>query len=66
VADGRPNGSDYRIARQRSALALVALVVLIVVADSLGFGGTVDPLILAGLLVTAAGLVGVDLPGLHR
>ena len=50
----------------RSALALGALVVLIVVADSLGFGGTVDPLILAGLLVTAAGLVGVDLPGLHR
>jgi len=41
-------------------------VVVIVLADSLGVGRDVDPAVLYGLLLTAAGLLAVDLPGLHR
>jgi hypothetical protein len=63
---GRPNGRNYRDARQRSAFALVGLVIVIVVADSLSLGRTVEPLVLTPILLTAAGLLAVDLPGLGR
>ena len=41
-------------------------MVLIVIADSLGFGRPVEPLVLGALLITAAGLLAVDLPGMKR
>jgi len=63
---GQPNGRDYRDARQRSAFALVGLVVVIVLAESFGWGDHVEPLILTPILLTAAGLLAVDLPGLGR
>lgn len=65
LPDGRQSG-DYRIARQASALLLIALVVVIVLSDSLGIGRQVEPLILVALLVAAAGLLAVDLPDLKR
>lgn len=60
------SGPEYRSARQAIALILVGLVVLIVAADSLGIGRPVEPVILAALLLTAAGMVAVDLPSLRR
>lgn len=61
-----PPGSEYRAARQAIAVVLVGLVVLIVVVDSLGVGRPVEPIILGALLLTAAGMVAVDLPALRR
>lgn len=58
-------GSEYRLVRQGIAIALVGLVVLIVASDSLGFGRPVEPVILGALLLTAAGMVAVDLPNLR-
>ncbi|MEA2025310.1 MAG: hypothetical protein U9O18_01330 [Chloroflexota bacterium] len=66
MAHRPPNGRDYREARQRAAFALVGLVVAIVMLHSLGLGAHVDPLILSPILLTAAGLLAVDLPGLGR
>ncbi len=64
---GEPrNGRDYREARQRSAFALIGAAVVIVLAESFGLGGHVDPLVLTPLLLTAAGLLAVDMPGLGR
>ena len=66
MAHRPPNGRDYREARHRSAFALVGLVVVIVLADSFHLGSHVDPLVLSPILLTAAGLLAVDLPGLSR
>ncbi len=59
--EGRaPN--DYRWARQVSALLLIGLVVVIVVLDVIVEGYDVSPPVLIPLLLTAAGLLSVDLP----
>ena len=58
--------SEYRWARQVSALLLVVVVVVIVVLDVIVDGYEVSPTILVPLLLTAAGLLSVDLPGLRR
>lgn len=55
-----PGGGDYRVVRIGIAIALVGLVVLIVALDSVGVGRSVDPVVLFSLLLTAAGMVAVD------
>ncbi len=59
--EGRPSG-DYRWARQVAALLLIAVVVVIVVLDVVADDYEVRPLVLIPLLLTAAGLLSVDLP----
>jgi hypothetical protein len=54
--------SEYRWARQVSAVLLIAVVVLIVVLDVVVEGYEVSPPVLVPLLLTAAGLLSVDLP----
>ncbi len=66
MADERRNGSSYRAARQTSAFLLIGVVVVIVLADSFGIGRQVEPLILVPLLLTAGGLLAVDLRSLGR
>ena len=58
--------SEYRWARQVSALLLVAVFVLIVVLDVITDDYEVSPTILVPLLLAAAGLLSVDLPGIGR
>ena len=58
--------SEYRWARQVSALLLIAVVVVIVVLDVITDGYEVSPTILVPLLLAAAGLLSVDLPGIGR
>ena len=58
--------SEYRWARQVSALLLIGLVVVIVVLDVITDGYEVSPTILVPLLLAAAGLLSVDLPGIGR
>ena len=58
--------SEYRWARQVSALLLIGLVVVIVVLDVIADGYAVSPTILVPLLLAAAGLLSVDLPGIGR
>jgi hypothetical protein len=65
VGDGERK-PDYRLARQASAVLLIATVVVIVIADSLGFGREVNPIILYGLIAAAAGLLAVDIPGMRN
>jgi hypothetical protein len=62
VGDERPPTSEYRWARQVSALLLIAVVVVIVVLDVIVDGYDVSPPVLVPLLLTAAGLLSVDLP----
>jgi hypothetical protein len=66
VSDEQPTASEYRWARQVSALLLVVLVVVIVVLDVITDGYEVSPTILVPLLLAAAGLLSVDLPGIGR
>ena len=56
------DGSAYRWARQVAALALIAVVVVIVVLDVVIEAYEVSPPVLVPLLLTAAGLLSVDLP----
>ena len=65
AGSGEP-GSEYLVVRRGIAVVLVAVVVVIVLADSLGLGRPVEPVILGALLLTAAGMVAVDLPALRR
>ncbi len=58
--------SEYRWARQVSALLLIAVVVVIVVLDVITDDYEVSPTILVPLLLAAAGLLSVDLPDLRR
>ena len=60
--DDQRASSDYRWARQVSALLLIAVVVVIVVLDVLEDHYEVSPPVLVPLLLTAAGLLSVDLP----
>jgi hypothetical protein len=54
--------AEYRWARQVSAVLLIAVVVVIVVLDVLEDDYEVNPPVLVPLLLTAAGLLSVDLP----
>lgn len=59
--------NDYRLARQVSAGLLIAVVGFMVIAGSFeGLGRPVEPIVLVSLLVAAAGLLSVDLPGLRK
>jgi peptidoglycan/LPS O-acetylase OafA/YrhL len=62
VSDEQRAPNDYRWARQVLALLLIAVVVLIVVLDVIVEGYEVSPPVLVPLLLTAAGLLSVDLP----
>ena len=62
--DEQPTASEYRWARQVSALLLIGLVVVIVVLDVIADDYEVSPTILVPLLLAAAGLLSVDLPGI--
>ena len=62
MTDDRDPPSEYRWARQVSAVLLIAVVVLIVVLDVIVEGYDVSPPVLVPLLLTAAGLLSVDLP----
>ena len=64
MSDDRRPPSDYRWARQVSALLLIGVVVVIVVLDVLVDDYDVSPPVLVPLLLTAAGLLSVDLPRL--
>ena len=66
MSDERRAPSEYRWARQVSALLLTAVVVVIVVLDVITDGYEVSPTILVPLLLAAAGLLSVDLPGIGR
>jgi hypothetical protein len=66
VSDEDQARSEYRWARQFSALLLIGLVVVIVVLDVITGGYEVSPTILVPLLLAAAGLLSVDLPDLRR
>ena len=62
---GSDSSSEYRLVRQGIAISLVVLVIIIVLVDSVGLGRPVEPIILGALLLTSAGMVAVDLPGLR-
>ncbi len=62
MTDELPTTSEYRWARQVSAILLIAVVVVIVVLDVIAEGYDVSPPVLVPLLLTAAGLLSVDLP----
>ena len=62
MSDEQRAPTDYRWARQVSALLLIAVVVVIVVLDVLEDPYEVSPPVLVPLLLTAAGLLSVDLP----
>jgi hypothetical protein len=62
VGDERRAPAEYRWARQVSAVLLIAVVVLVVVLDVIVEGYEVSPPVLVPLLLTAAGLLSVDLP----
>ena len=61
MTDERHPPSEYRWARQVSAVLLIAVVVLIVL-DVIVEGYEVSPPVLVPLLLTATGLLSVDLP----
>jgi hypothetical protein len=62
VSDEQRAPSDYRWAREVSALQLIAVVVLVVVLDVIVERYEVSPPVLVPLLLTSAGLLSVDLP----
>ena len=66
MSDEQRAPADYRWARQVSALLLITVVVVIVVLDVIADDYEVSPTVLVPLLLTAAGLLSVDLPGLRR
>jgi len=61
MGDEQPTASEYRWARQVSAVLLITVVV-IVVLDVIVDDYEVNPPVLVPLLLTAAGLLSVDLP----
>jgi hypothetical protein len=65
MTDDRHPPSEYRWARQVSAVLLIGLVIVIVVLDVVVEGYDVSPPVLIPLLLTAAGLLSVDLPRLR-
>jgi hypothetical protein len=65
VHDDHGPASDYRWARQVSALLLIAVIVVIVLLDALIDDYDVSTGVLVPLLLTVAGLLSVDLPRLR-
>jgi hypothetical protein len=61
MSDERRASSEYRWARQVSAVLLI-VVVVVVVLDVIVDEYEVSPPVLVPLLLTAAGLLSVDLP----
>jgi hypothetical protein len=66
MSDEQRPSTEYRWARQVSAVLLIGLVIVIVVLDVIVEGYDVSPPVLVPLLLTAAGLLSVDLPKVHR
>lgn len=64
MSDDRRPSSDYRWARQVAALLPIGVVVVTLVLDVLADDSDVSTAVLVPLLLTAAGLLSVDLPGL--
>ena len=62
VSDEQRAPNDYRWVRQVSALLLIVVAVVIVVLDVIVEEYEVSPPVLVPLLLTAAGLLSVDLP----
>lgn len=62
MSNDRRAPAEYRWARQVSAVLLIAVVVVIVVLDVIADDYEVSPPVLIPLLLTAAGLLSVDLP----
>ena len=62
MGEERRAPAEYRWARGVSAIALIGLVVVLVVLDVIVEGYEVSPPVLVPLLLTAAGLLSVDLP----
>jgi hypothetical protein len=64
VADDPEARDAYKLVRQASALLLIAVIGATVVLDAIR-GNAPSPLIVVPLLLTAAGLMAVDLPSLR-
>ena len=64
MSDERRPSSDYRWARQVAALLLIGVVVVILLLDVLVDDYDVSTAVLVPHLLTVAGLLSVDLPGL--
>lgn len=60
----RSTNADYRVARQASGFLLVALVVVMVLLDAFRSDFEASPLVLVPILVTAAAMFAVDVPGI--
>jgi hypothetical protein len=58
--------SDYRVARQASAILLVVLVVALGLLDAFRADFDMNPLVLVPILLTAGALLAVDIPGLGK
>jgi hypothetical protein len=65
MSDERRPPAEYRWARQVSAVLLIAVVVVIVVLDVIVEAYEVRAPVLVPLLLTVAGLLSVDLPGVR-
>lgn len=66
MAGSKGPGGEYRQARQIGALILITVAGAVVLFDSLTIGRPVEPLVLGALLITAGGLLAVDIPDLRR
>jgi hypothetical protein len=66
VDDDSERHEQYTRVRIGGAIVLFGVVALIVLADSLNIGRPVNEVIVFGLLITAAGLLAVELPALKR
>jgi hypothetical protein len=62
MSDEHRQDAKYRWARQAAALLLIGVVVVILVLDVIVDEYEVNPPVLVPLLLTAAGLLSVDLP----
>lgn len=62
----RNGGNDYRLARQAAGLLLVAVVGAVVLLDVFRTDFDVSPLVIVPILLTAAALFSVDIPGLRK
>lgn len=58
------NRSDYRLARQASGLLLIMLACAIALLDAFRTDFEASPLIVTPILLTAAALFAVDVPGI--
>jgi hypothetical protein len=61
----RYSEGDYRVARQASGFLLIALVVVMVLLDAFRGDFEASPLVLVPILLTAAAMFAVDVPGIR-